>query len=278
MAENEQRQQAALDAANRPVLDVAQVVELERRIAEAGTSLAELMQRAGTAVADAAREILEQQDTQRKAEHVAEIEYARALAHDASVEFVEPEDSEFEPLRVVVLCGSGNNGGDGWVAAQLLARNGYDVTVVTKRPAAGITAQPARDAALTAERELSACDHARILVSPDILKLGIYVSMASMIVDAILGTGFSGAEVRAPYASWIITVHEMRPDSCLVVAADVPSGLSAQTGTAATPCVAADLTVTMIVPKTGLVTPRATRYCGELRVAPLAPIEGLLEE
>ena len=48
-------------------------------------------------------------------------------------------------------------------------------------------------------------------------------------------------------------------------------------GAAADPCIKADLTVTMIVNKTGLASPEAARWCGEVRVAPLAPIEGLLE-
>lgn len=264
MAEDRQHLQTAPDAAGRPALDVAQVVELERRIAEAGTSLAELMNRAGAAVADAALELMEPQLDW----YATASSFFKAGLHESAP----------EPPRVVVLCGSGNNGGDGWVAAQLLARRGLEVTVVTKRPAADIKAQPARDAALAAERELSACDHARVLVNPDILKLGIYVSSANAIIDAILGTGFSGAEVRAPYGSWIITVDEMRPDNCPVIAADVPSGLSAQTGAAAAPCIEADLTVTMIVNKTGLATLQAARYCGEQRVAPLASIEGLLGE
>lgn len=78
------------------VLDVAEMVALEQRIASEGTSLLELMMRAGTALAQAVEE---------------------ALAPG---------------YRVVVLAGSGNNGGDGWVAASRLAEAGRSVTLATK--------------------------------------------------------------------------------------------------------------------------------------------------
>lgn len=263
-------------AEERPVLDVAQVAELERRIAEAGTPLSELMERAGAAVADAVREQLGLREARRSEERAAQLEHARALAHDASVAFVEPDFEEEEAPRVVVLCGSGNNGGDGWVAARLLAQEGCGVTVVTPRPAADIKAQPAHDAAVEAQRVLESCG-ARILVRPDILELTIYLSLADVAVDAILGTGFSGEAVREPYGGWIVAANAMRAGGLSIVAADVPSGLSAQTGAAADPCIEADLTVTMIVQKPGLVLPQAARYCGEVRVAPLAPVDGLLE-
>ena len=97
-----------------PVLDVSEVVALEQRLDASGTSLAELMDRAGSALA-------------------ARIEQQSPAAAD-----------------VVVLAGSGNNGGDGWVAARLLADAGYSASLVTKRPASDIAAHPAREAALRA--------------------------------------------------------------------------------------------------------------------------------
>ena len=87
----------------------------------------------------------------------------------------------------------------------------------------------------------------------------------------------TGEEVRAPYDWWIWFVNERCAEHAKVLAADVPSGLSAQTGKAADPCVEADLTVTMIVQKTGLALPEAARYCGKVEVAPLASVESLLD-
>lgn len=244
------------------VLDVAQVVELEQRIAAAGTSLSELMERAGTAVADAAFGLVASQPER----HATAQE-----PHEA-----EPYETASEPPHALVLCGSGNNGGDGWVAARLLAERGCRVTVATARPPAKIKAQPAHDAAMQAARVLEDAKSANIIVNPDAQAL-LACCNADVIIDAVLGTGFSGDTVREPYGRWIQMANEFRAEGARIVAADVPSGLSAQTGTAASPCIEADVTVTMIVQKTGLITPQAARYCGDLRVAPLASIEGLLE-
>lgn len=244
------------------VLDVTQVAELERRIAEAGTSLSELMERAGTAVADAVCDLAQDQ-----------VEWhatARAF-HDAGL-----HESEPKPPLALVLCGSGNNGGDGWVAARVLAQRGWRVAVMTARLPEEIKAQPAHDAAVEAARVLETSKTAGIIVNPDALLFLVYRE-ADVIVDALLGTGFSGDAVREPYSWWIQVANEFRSIGARIVAADVPSGLSAQTGAAADPCIEADLTVTMIVQKMGLTTPQAARWCGDLRVAPLAPVEGLLE-
>lgn len=250
----------AEQGAGRPVLDVAQVAELEQRIAAAGTSLADLMDRAGAAVADA---VCEAAGGMRN-----ELSQREGFAESAHAP------------RVTVLCGSGNNGGDGWVAARLLAQRGCTVRVVTSRIPDQLTAQPAHDAAVRARDALEACERARIVVASsaeDAHLVEDALSDADVVVDAILGTGFSGESVRAPYDEWIRLANARRGTGARIVAADVPSGLSAQTGAAAVPCIEADLTVTMIVGKTGMAVPQAFRYCGEVRVAQLAPIDGLLE-
>ena len=230
---------------HRPVLDVADVAKLEQAIAADGTSLAELMERAGDAIAD---------------------EVQAQLAG---------------PAPVVVLCGSGNNGGDGWVCARALAQAGWPVTLVTPRAAEALTAEPAHSAALKA---LAAAQTNQLpltlLVAPDAEQLKLELNEAHCIVDAILGTGFSGTEVREPYATLISLANQRRKSASSrkqvehnvatrIVAADVPSGMSAQTGLAAQPCIHADATVTMIVHKPGLVKPEAARYTGALKLAPL---------
>ncbi|MEI2998597.1 MAG: NAD(P)H-hydrate epimerase [Senegalimassilia faecalis] len=152
---------------HRPVLDVADVAKLEQAIAAGGTSLAELMERAGNAIAD------------------------------------EVQAQLSRPAPVVVLCGSGNNGGDGWVCARALAQAGWPVTLVTPRAAEALTAEPAHSAALKA---LAAAQTNQLpltlLVAPDAEQLEHTLNEARCIVDAILGTGFSGTEVREPYATW----------------------------------------------------------------------------
>ena len=249
----------------RPILNVAQVVELERRIAAAGTSLAELMERAGAAVAEAAKRLVDEAITQTR-------KPLEALAHDACLPL-----PELEPPSIAVLCGSGNNGGDGWVAARILAQEGYRVAVMSSCRAEEVKAQPAHDAAVEAKRALGEAESCRVCENAGILEFLAFVAGADVVVDAMLGTGFSGDEVRAPYDWWIWFVNERCAEHAKVLAADVPSGLSAQTGKAADPCVEADLTVTMIVQKTGLALPEAARYCGKVEVAPLASVESLLD-
>lgn len=230
---------------HRPVLDVADVAKLEQAIAADGTSLAELMERAGNAIAD-------------------EVQAQLSC-----------------PAPVVVLCGSGNNGGDGWVCARALAQAGWPVTLVAPRPAEALTAEPAHSAALKA---LAAAQTSQlpltVLVAPDANRLELELNEAHCIVDAILGTGFSGTEVREPYATWIKLANQRHESAssrkpaedagavCLV-AADVPSGMSAQTGLAAQLCIHADATVTMIVYKPGLVKPESARWTGSMKLAPL---------
>lgn len=212
------------------VLDVAEVVALEQRIAGEGTSLLELMTRAGTSLAQA-------------------VEKAAASG-----------------VRIVVLAGTGNNGGDGWVAASRLAEAGRDVVLATKTPPEELNVEPARTAAM------DAMTHGgfEVLVAPDRQQLAEALNSAAVIVDAILGTGFAHNQVREPYDWWIQMANAARNerDAC-VIAADCPSGLNAQTGEHASECIEADTTVTMLAPKTGLLEASAQPYVGTLMLAPL---------
>lgn len=212
------------------VLDVTEVVALEQRIASEGTSLLELMTRAGTALAQAVEK--------------------------ATV----PEG------RVVVLAGSGNNGGDGWVAASRLAEAGRNVALATKSAPEGLGAEPARTAAMDAV----ARGGFEVLVAPDGQQLAEALNGAAVIVDAILGTGFAHDQVREPFDWWVQLANAARSEhGATVVAADCPSGLNAQTGAHASECIEADTTVTMLAPKTGLLEPSAQPYVGTLMLVPL---------
>ena len=224
------------------MLSVERVAELEQTIAAAGTSLATLMERAGTAVAEAAR---------------------RAVPERASA---------------AVLAGSGNNGGDGWVAARELAQAGYEVTIACTKAPGDLRAEPARSTALAAEAWAARAHKGgaesegqlHIIAAPSEADVIAACGQASIIVDALLGTGFSGVELRAPLDAWVQAMNAAREEyGAYVIAADVPSGLSAQTGIAAKPTVRADETVTMLAVKPGLVAPGAEEYVGELTCATL---------
>lgn len=309
------------------VLPVADVVKLEKEIAKSGTSLSTLMERAGRALAkvafDEAQAAASQHDpnnaTQRQADAISHTprdnqnDNADRTSNDShTAEASDPSDENQAAPHIAILCGSGNNGGDGWIAARELARAGCAVDLVTKRPAGEISAEPAHEQALLTEAIASeatnaahaglrqtasssqtaasaptaphttAAQHAKpgaiaIHVSPSHGELACLFAAADVIVDAILGTGFSGDSVLAPYDAWIRLANEQRARGARIVAADVPSGLSAQTGKAAEPCLKAHETVTMIASKPGLETPYAFAFCGTVHVAPLAYIEPILE-
>ena len=227
------------DIAQAPVLDVADVVALEQRIARDGTSLLELMTRAGTTLARAVK--------------------VHAVPGAA----------------VVILAGSGNNGGDGWVAARALAAADRNVTLVSKTAPEELTAEPARTAAL----ESASIGSFDLAIAPSDAELARLLENADVIVDAILGSGFAHDRVREPYATWICLTNEAHNDhGTPLVAADCPSGLNAQTGATASECIAADETVTMIVPKTGLLESQARPYVGTLLLTPLISIEEYFDD
>ena len=303
------------------VLPVADVVKLEKEIADGGTSLSTLMERAGRALAkvafDEAQATASQHDPnnamQRQADAISHAPHDnqngstdRTSSNSHTAKASDPSDENQAAPHIAILCGSGNNGGDGWVAARELARAGCAVDLVTKRPAREISAEPAHEQALLTEAiaseatnaahaglrqtaasaptapQTTAAQHAEpgaiaIHVSPSHGELACLLAAADVIVDAILGTGFSGDSVLAPYGAWIRLANEQRTRGARIVAADVPSGLSAQTGKAAEPCLKAHETVTMIASKPGLETPYAFAFCGTVHVAPLAYIEPILE-
>ena len=207
-----------------PVLNVEDVRAVEERIAEEGISLSELMHRAGGAAA-------------------GEIIGAGEFQH------------------VAVFCGMGNNGGDGWVAAEELLRVGVPVTVVSAVEADELHTDLAREAALSAVDSGVAT-----LVAPAREQIEELLEFTDVILDCIFGTGFHG-EPAAPFDIWIECINA---SPARVLAVDVPSGLSAQTGHSEGLVVIADETVTMLTLKPGLLSDEGRDVCGAIIVAPLA--------
>lgn len=152
-----------------------------------------------------------------------------------------------EARQLTVLAGRGNNAGDGYLIAALAQRAGWQVSVL----AVGDTCALTGDAA-SAYKE---AQNAGVNVLP-----WSQQPLVGILVDALLGTGLNG-DVREPYASAIECIN----DSGLpVLAVDIPSGLSADTGRTLGVAVRADLTVTFIGLKIGLFTGDAPDLVGEL--------------
>ncbi|HEY2653873.1 MAG TPA: NAD(P)H-hydrate dehydratase, partial [Solirubrobacteraceae bacterium] len=153
--------------------------------------------------------------------------------------------------RITVVCGKGNNGGDGFVCARVLRERGYDVRVLLLGAADDLRG----DARTNYERLTGDAPQA---FAPTL------VEGATVVVDAILGTGFSG-EPREPAASAIDAVN--RTSSATVVACDVPSGVDASTGEVHGPAVRAAATVTFHAAKPGLWIAPGKAHAGDVTVA-----------
>jgi hydroxyethylthiazole kinase-like uncharacterized protein yjeF len=161
--------------------------------------------------------------------------------------------------RAAVVCGKGNNGGDGLVAARALREMGFEVDALLL----GAPAELSEDARANAER----IDGARQV---DATELPAALEGAGVVVDAVFGTGFAGAP-RDPAAG---AIDAMNGAEAPVVATDVASGVNASTGEVEGMAVAADVTVTFHAPKLGHWIAPGKEHTGELRVAPIGIPEG----
>ncbi len=150
---------------------------------------------------------------------------------------------------IVVLCGTGNNGGDGYVVARLAREAGLDVTVLQLGDAArvGGAARLARDALLAAGAA----------VTP---YAGQSLQGYDVVVDALLGTGLE----RPLEGLWRDAVAAIRGAPGHVLAIDIPTGLHADRGSVLGAAVKADLTITFIGVKQGLLTGQGLDACGTL--------------
>ncbi len=159
---------------------------------------------------------------------------------------------------VGIVCGKGNNGGDGYVVARLALLAGYDPRVV-------LIAEPDRitgDAALFlhAYQRLGG----KVVVAPEDVSAAKAVadlSTCAVLVDALLGTGVKGM-VQGPLRAAIEAWPEV-----YTIAVDLPSGLHADTGECCGCCIKADVTVTFQFAKQGFLNPAAKEYLGRLVVA-----------
>lgn len=200
-------------------LTAEQARQVEEAAVSAGASLAELMAAAGSAVAAAVSERVPTGD-------------------------------------VVVLAGSGNNGGDGWVAARVLHAAGRSVHVMTLAPPdalSGIAAEAAREAIQAGVR----WEH------PAVPPTAEHLSGTAVVVDALLGIGASG-KLRGDLDAW---VEAANGSGAYLIAVDTPTGVNADTGAVLGSAIAADATVTFTAPKRGLVLYPGAGFAGEIVVA-----------
>ncbi len=203
-----------------PSLSTDQMIEVDRLMIEVyGISLEQMMENAGRALAEMGRTLLEG----KVADH-----------------------------RIAVLCGPGNNGGGGMVAARHLHDWGAMVEVALAADTSDLKDLPRRQWA--------------ILERMEVQRGAPKLDEADLIVDALLGYGAQG-NPRPPISDWIERMNAAhRP----ILSLDAPSGLNTSTGEPGVPCIRAATTLTLALPKTGLLVRGAAPFVGQLFLADIS--------
>lgn len=216
----------------KPILSPDEATALDRETQARGVAAEVLMERAGRAVARAAREL-------------AGGAYGR---------------------RAVVVCGKGNNGGDGLVAARQLGRWGLRTTVVLLEEPGEL-----REPAATNARRLDEIPGVRVR-GFDERGLERELTRADVGVDALFGTGFRGM----PEDEWAAAIVGLNDAGVPVVAVDIPSGVNGATGRVEGEAVRAELTVTFGAPKLGVVLLPGAEHAGMVRVVDIGFADDLV--
>jgi hydroxyethylthiazole kinase-like uncharacterized protein yjeF len=223
------------DVAARGAISAEVMTGLDRKAQMTGMTGRELMEHAGTAVAAAARALLE---------------------HNGRLD-----------RPVLILAGSGNNGGDGFVAARVLAGLGIPSIAVL----VGASEKPGTADAARNWKQLDGIALVQKIHAPvarDVNMLGQGIDKAGVVVDALLGTGVRG-RLRDPIREAVGVINRARTAGVPVLAVDTPTAVDLTSGDPSDPVARADLTVTFHRPKTGLRARVGKALAGRILVAPI---------
>jgi ADP-dependent NAD(P)H-hydrate dehydratase / NAD(P)H-hydrate epimerase len=186
-------------------------------------------------------------------------------------DFIVARFSDFKRRPIVVLCGKGNNGGDGFVAARHLLKMGANVQAYL----VGDPREVKGDAAANLNRWKKASGPLGVIrTSSDYKKLGPKSWENLILVDALLGTGARGAVTGVLRE----VIDEVNFKAHCVVAVDIPSALNADTGAVDGAAIVAQYTVTFTAPKPGLLLGEGPRHVGELIVRDIGSPRELIQE
>lgn len=196
------------------------------------------------------------------------MENAGRCAAELATEMLGAATCRARPASVLILCGRGNNGGDGFVAARHLHNRGFRVSVVLLGRGSDLAGDAAANYAIVRRMAIELSEVGEI--GPAAGRL----AAADLVVDALLGTGLRGA-VKEPFYS---AISAMNASGRPILALDIPSGLDADTGRPLGIAVRAVRTITFVAPKVGLLAPAAREYLGELTVADIGVPKELVIE
>lgn len=221
-------------AGSLPTLSAAQMAEIDRiMLQDLGIGPLQLMELAGHAVASFAREHMLQRDPLGK--------------------------------RIVVLAGTGGNGGDGMVAARLLTAWGADVSVIVTRAVEDHAGIALHQLGILQRWGIPLVDGMTGTSLPDAgaAARGAARGAADLIIDGVLGFSLEGD----PRGTAAILIEAANDAAAPILAIDLPSGLNATTGEIGSPCIRAETTLTLALAKSGLGAEGAEVVTGDLWLA-----------
>jgi NAD(P)H-hydrate epimerase len=162
-------------------------------------------------------------------------------------------DGQVKGKRIAVVCGGGNNGGGGMVAARHLHNWGAEILLSVAAHPERIKEAPARQLNILGRMGVA---------NQECIEL----EAVDLVVEALIGYGMSGDPSGAA-AAWIDRINAARRP---VLSLDAPAGLDTTTGQPGHPCIQASATLTLALPKTGLLHPKARAYVGKLYLADIS--------
>lgn len=173
--------------------------------------------------------------------------------------------------KVTILCGKGNNGGDGYVIARHLDNKGIPVSVIVIEDPDGLTGDAATNFAIMQKCGISW----QQLNLPNGLEwFQTVLEQSDWVVDALLGTGLQG-QAREPYLEVIQAVNRCERK---ILAVDVPSGLDSDSGPVAGATISAKITATFVALKRGLNTQDAAKFAGRVDVIDIGAPRQVLQQ
>lgn len=202
------------------------------------------------------------------------MENAGRGATDSILEFLDDPIN----MKIYILAGIGNNGGDGFVIARHLFNRGISVEVILCGPRDRIQGDALSNLVIIEKMGLAISSIDVDSLDNDIKQLNkkLLESQVSVIVDAMLGTGAKGSP-RDPYCRVIKLINQVHSSSGKkVVALDIPSGLDCDSGLVEDIAIEADLTVTFAAMKKGFLVEQAKPYLGDIKVVSIGIDTSLL--
>ena len=244
-----------------------QMREMERRTVEGGIPSLELMQRAANALAETAREMVEEQKRPDGTYRYLPQATGIVLVGNETVSYEKPSGAH--QYRAAVFCGPGNNGGDGLACARILAEAGWEVRTFQVNgfpPSTG-------DAKEMERLWREAGGNLEVLAPADPKQIAFCLS-CDVLIDALLGIGLK----RTLEGDMLAAVGMMNHADVPILSVDIPSGVESDTGKVLNGAVNAARTVTFTMPKVGLYVGAGAEKAGRIQVEPIGVPEAAREK